>query len=239
MSSVLPVLVRRILALLALFALPANQVFGSSSGADPSVLCDGAAQYASTRHGVPITVMRAIMLTETGRYVGGHQQGWPWAVNQGGQGTWFDTRAEAADFVTAQLALGVRNLDLGCFQINLRWHGAAFASMDAMLDPVANADYAAALLGRLYAESGDWSAAAGAYHSATPDFAQRYRARFDAIFASLTDGPARAPAPVRVARANPFPLLQGGGRGQGGSLFPATLPGHPLIGGEQHARLFP
>ena len=50
----------------------------------------------------------------------------------------------------------------------------------------------------LYAERGNWSAAAGAYHSQTPARANVYRARFDRIIAGLNGG-----APLTVAAAGP------------------------------------
>ena len=49
----------------------------------------------------------------------------------------------------------------------------------------------------LYAERGNWSAAAGAYHSQTPARASVYRARFDRIIAGLGG------APLTVAAAGP------------------------------------
>jgi hypothetical protein len=41
----------------------------------------------------------------------------------------------------------------------------------------------------LHAEFGNWSQAAGAYHSRTPHFNARYRARFDRIHAGLAGTP--------------------------------------------------
>ena len=54
-------------------------------------------------------------------------------------------------------------------QINYRWHGRAFPSLDAMFDPEYTATYAAQFLRTLYEERGSWSAAAGAYHSLSPE----------------------------------------------------------------------
>ena len=66
-----------------------------------------------------------------------------------------------------------------------------------MFDPDTGADYAARFLQSLYAERGNWSAAAGAYHSQTPSRASVYRARFDRIIAGLGG------APLTVAAAGP------------------------------------
>ena len=55
-----------------------------------------------------------------------------------------------------------------------------------MFDPDVGAAYASQFLKSLHAERGDWSLAAGAYHSQTPERAGVYRARFDRILAGLS-----------------------------------------------------
>ena len=50
-----------------------------------------------------------------------------------------------------------------------------FASLADAFDPEENADYAARFLRQLYAETGNWTAAAGLYHSRTPLLAASYR----------------------------------------------------------------
>jgi soluble lytic murein transglycosylase-like protein len=57
------------------------------------------------------------------------------------------------------------------------WHGAAFASPAAALDPLLNVGYAAALLRDYRRQTGSWAAAVGLYHSNTPALAEAYRCR--------------------------------------------------------------
>ena len=122
-------------------------------------------------------------------------------------GYWFSSRDEALAFARASLAEGRPSFDVGCFQINYRYHGQNFPSLEAMFDQDHGAAYAAQFLRSFY--RGDWSAAAGSYHSQTPKFASVYRARFDRILAGLGGAPlvvAAAPAPelpVPAARAAP------------------------------------
>jgi hypothetical protein len=146
-------------------------------------VCLAAADAAADEHGVPRAVLRALTRTETGRARGGKLEPWPWTVNMEGAGHWFESRAEAEAYVASERARGARSFDVGCFQINHRWHGEAFASVSAMFDPRANADYAARFMAGLHAETGDWGRAAGFYHSRTPEFFGRYRARFEKIMA--------------------------------------------------------
>lgn len=204
---------------------PGGAVTEVRSGA----LCDAAAAQASAATGVPLPLLRAIGRAESGRNLGdGALFPWPWTVNAAGRGHWFATQAEALAFAEARIAEGAGNVDIGCFQINHRWHGAAFESVAAMLDPAANALYAARFLARLRAETGSWEAAVGAYHSRSPERAERYRARVDAALAALTP-PGAAPAPPgdegpapRPARQAVFyPLLRAGPPASAGSLMPA------------------
>lgn len=141
-------------------------------------ICEGAAAQAAQRYGIPVAVMQALTLTETGRKMDGRMRPWPWTVNVGGKGYWFDTRMDAIAFVETKIPKNVRSYDLGCFQINFRWHGEGFASKSDMFDPILNADYAARFLRSLLPEFRTWRRAAGAYHSRTPKFADRYERIF-------------------------------------------------------------
>lgn len=208
--------------------------------AGPPALCEDAAAQAAQQSGVPIAVLRAIALAESGRNHGGALRPWPWTLNEGGRGSWFETADAALAHLRAALASGRSNIDIGCFQINHRWHSDRFFSLEAMLDPRSNALYAAGFLAQLYRESGDWSIAAGAYHSRTPEHATRYRGRFDTLLASLTDMPPAEPPrrPATALRNNLFPLLQGGGGGTGGSLVPAGAATGPRLLSPARGALF-
>jgi len=217
--------------LVALLATPAQ------ANADLSQICDRVAVEAAAATGVPISVLKAISLTETGRARGGTTRPWPWTVNMEGKGVWFDTREAALAYAYEHYKRGARSFDVGCFQINYKWHHEHFASIEEMFDPSANARYAANYLLSLYGESGDWEAAAGAYHSRNPEYAERYKARFAsyrAQFAEEDGRPLQLQAPivpvsaspaagtgiVARTRVNSYPLLQAGGKSALGSLVP-------------------
>lgn len=198
--------------------------------ADPAEsLCAAAADLAAAATGVPRGVLQAVMLAESGRRGAASASGWPWAVNQAGAGTYHPDRRSALAAVNAALAAGARNIDLGCFQLNWRWHGAAFDGPEAMLDPVRNAAHAARFLRDLHAEFGDWHAATGAYHSRDPDRAARYAGRVAALMAASPEAHAADPAPPQRQRPRGpgFPLLQGTARGP--SLFAGGGDAQPLV----------
>lgn len=195
---------------------------------DPAALCLDAAADAAFRTGVPYDVLLAITTVETGR----GNRPWPWTVNAGGEGQWFDSAADAEARVAEVVGDGETNVDLGCFQLNYRWHSQGFASIADMLDPDRNAAYAAAFLAGHFAQTGDWATAAAAYHSATPEHARIYQAKFEAAYAGVDEVASEVPGEApEVARLNRFPLLVAGASGTGGSLVPPGSGGIRLIGG--------
>lgn len=169
---------------------------------ESAALCERAILNGARRGGVPPQVLHAIALTETGRKSNGRVRPYPWAINREGKGHWFDTREEALAFAEDSLRQGRRSFDVGCVQINYRWHGHAFPTLDDMFDPEWTATYAAQFLRTLYEDRGDWSAAAGAYHSLTPELANIYRQRFDRLLAGL-DPESLTEAETLLANAAP------------------------------------
>jgi hypothetical protein len=189
-------------------------------------LCDMAARNAAEVTGVPADLLRAIAITETQR----DGTAWPWTLNHAGQGQWFSSQDEAAA-AAAQILNTGGSADLGCFQINSHWHGDAFPSLEAMLDPVENALYAARFLTELYAETGDWSAAVAAYHSRDADRGVDYLERVRAVHGALalpSESAAVSPLPQR---RNRFPLFLAGDPASAGSLVPRLAGASPLVGG--------
>ena len=175
-------------------------------------ICDAAAQRAAAETDVPLDVLLAITRLETGR--GKDNAPWPWAVNHAGDGSWFQSEDEARSYVFSKVKRGVSNIDIGCFQINYRWHADGFRSLDDMFDPDLNALYAAEFLSQLHVEFGNWTDAAGAYHSRTPEFANRYISRFRGLRDRVAAADIRAEGPVK-----PQPLFRTGGRARPGSVF--------------------
>lgn len=215
----------------ALGGLVAGLAVPLGAAPDPSSLCDAAAQRASEATGVPLKILMAITRVETGRDDGSGLRPWPWAINRAGEGAWYETADQAIAAASAALDEGARNLDLGCFQLNHRWHGDAFPSLAAMFDPDTNADYAARFLVQLYADKGNWADAVSAYHSGTEEYATAYLARVKQVVSAELGGPGTAPVAIALPRINNFPLLNGGQAGSAGSIVPVVMRTRPLIGG--------
>jgi hypothetical protein len=150
-------------------------------------VCVAAIRQAEKAHGIPTDLLLAIGLQEAGLSYKGSMTIWPWSLNVEGKGFRFDTREEAEDFLARELAAGTQSIDVGCLQVNLRWHPEAFPSPAAGFDAARNADYAARFLRGLYQETGDWLEAAGRYHSATAELKDSYLAGVEGHLAQLED----------------------------------------------------
>lgn len=185
---------------------PAAGDVASRPAAGDAGLCVRAILAAQERHGIPDNLLLGIGLQEAGTRRGGRLTVWPWAVNAAGEGRLFDSREAAMAWVRARRAAGVRSIDVGCLQINLRWHPRAFAALEDGFDPARNADYAARFLVSLRERTGSWSLAAGSYHSFTPAKRDVYlaslRRNLAAANARLTELAALA-GPVAVSASPP------------------------------------
>lgn len=203
-----------------LFGLLVMPAVGMAAGDDD--LCLTAAARASVATGVPEPLLQAIAIVES------RQSGsaWPWTLNVDGDGSWYPDRPQAEAAARAAVDAG-KQPDIGCFQINTRWHGAAFPTVEAMFEPDANALYAAQFLLDLHHRHGNWPDAIAAYHSADEDRGAAYLARVAMVMADAAEPTEAQP---QHQRQNGFPLLMAGDPASVGSVVP-RLPGRtPLVG---------
>ncbi|MGC8469183.1 MAG: transglycosylase SLT domain-containing protein [Acetobacteraceae bacterium] len=161
---------------------------GSARAGSPPLSCRTAAEAAERAYGLPHHLLLAIGRAESGRPdpATGRLTPWPWSVNADGAGRFFASKAAALAFVRASAA---RYIDVGCFQVDLHYHGSDFLSRAAAFDPATNATVAAAFLARLHAETGSWRQAVARYHSADPASGNPYRRR---VLSLWRGGPAIA-----------------------------------------------
>ena len=193
---------------------PVRLAPGPPGGAGaPSAMCRAAITAAEQRYGVPAGLLLAIGTVESGRRddATGVRQPWPWTINAEGEGHYFDSKAQAIAWVRTALAGGMRSIDTGCMQVNLKHHPDAFPSLEQAFDPVANADYAARFLRELRdgPAGGNWMRAVGFYHSQTPELAEPYRQQ---VQAALGRGGAAPVQFTEIASAAPaLPPAPAGG----------------------------
>lgn len=130
-------------------------------------------------HQIPKGLLSAIAQTESGRKLSKNKSSvpWPWAVNVQGKAIYFSTKEQAITEVRRLLNQGVRNIDIGCMQINYHHHGHHFPSLMHMFEPKHNVAYGAKFLKDLRKVNGSWTKAVGLYHSATPELQVPYKRR--------------------------------------------------------------
>lgn len=119
---------------------------------------------AAQKYGVPLGVLYAVGLTETGRR--GSLS--PFALNIEGPSFFPGSLSDALRLYAQARKDGAKLIDIGCMQINHFYHGSHFSSVADMFDPRENVDYAAQFLKELRAKEGSWTLAAARYH-AGPD----------------------------------------------------------------------
>ena len=169
-----------ILTSLMLCSIPA---FAADREITESQKCSRMFSYFENRYNLPKDILHSISLQETRKPHSRHQIGvvWPWTINVEGKGFHFKTKKDAVRFVKDQLKKVKESIDVGCMQINLKYHPDAFASLDQAFSPRKNIAYAAQLLQSHYERLRNWDKAVGQYHSSTHDRASTYQASVNRI----------------------------------------------------------
>jgi hypothetical protein len=126
-----------------------------------SNICEQQMVSASARFKVPLGVLYAVGMTETGKKGSLH----PYALNIQGKTVFTDNQDSAMAAFRKSRRDGIKLIDLGCMQINHYYHGKQFASVEAMLDPQTNVEYAAKFLSDLRVSEGSWTMAVARYHA--------------------------------------------------------------------------
>lgn len=142
-------------------------------------LCREQTARAEQARDLPPHLLAAIARTESGRWHAGNSENlaWPWTVMAEGKGRFLPSKDAAIETVRALQARGVRNIDVGCMQVNLYHHPEAFDSLEAAFDPAVNVAYAADFLAELREEARSWTRAVGQYHSRQAIRGNNYRAK--------------------------------------------------------------
>ncbi len=133
-------------------------------------LCQSQTKGFETALGIPPHLLTAISLAESGKWDETNKAlfAWPWTVMAKGKGHYLPSKAAAVAKVRILQAQGIKNIDVGCMQINLYYHPKAFESLDAAFDPERNVGYAANFLAAINQSTMSWPQAAANYHSTTP-----------------------------------------------------------------------
>jgi soluble lytic murein transglycosylase-like protein len=145
----------------AVLALVSIVLFRADARAASVDACEQEMIRAARTYDVPLPVLYAVGLTETGRRGSLH----PYALNIEGPSFFPASLAEAEEMLTTARKRGAKLIDVGCMQINYHYHSSRFRSAGAMFDARENVTYAAQFLKQLRAREGSWTLAAARYHA--------------------------------------------------------------------------
>ena len=165
-----------------------------------SSLCNRYFSIYENKHHMPSNMLRAISVTESGKWINpiAKSIAWPWTINVGGKGYHYDSKIEAIQAVKKLMKKGRSSIDVGCMQINLKYHPEAFNNLEQAFEPKYNIEYAAEFLAKKYKQKRSWEAAIRHYHNANPIYSNKYIARVyktwriedQAVNVALLDTPA-------------------------------------------------
>jgi hypothetical protein len=207
--------------------------------------CGDITAYQEWVHGIPTHLLTAISHAESGQTAPGtgEIQAWPWTVTSSEGDIKHPTKWAAIQAVRDLQGRGIKNIDIGCMQINLKHHPRAFRNLNQAFNPAYNVAYAARFLKKLYRQTGDWRTAVAYYHSRNPEHYEPYQAKVEELwqqareaaqFTSTYPGPTPTieptftPSPA-FASNNAWPRHRHWRSGRGWRRYSFTT--HPIGGG--------
>jgi hypothetical protein len=142
-------------------------------------MCEAMVHQFEQQHGIPDKLLMAMAMVESGRSIPGKGVvPWPWTLNAQGKSYSFKTKPEAIKKVKELRRRGIKSIDVGCMQVNLKHHPGAFRSLEEAFDPMSNIAYAANFLRKKMEKlGGNWYGAVARYHSTTPRYNLVYKKR--------------------------------------------------------------
>lgn len=172
------------LTIIIILLLNVTNVYSQSFTYDQdSLRCEYLARDIERKYKLPDNILLSISRVESGyRKVNGVTRSWPWTLNAGGDSAYFDNKEDAIASLKARINNRVTNIDVGCMQLNYRWHKKFFRDLDEMMEPIKNVDYAARFLKKLYKRHGSWEKAVKYYHSSKSKFNVSYYKKVKAVW---------------------------------------------------------
>lgn len=130
-------------------------------------LCEYEIAKAEKKYGMPRRLFMAIGSVESGHATKNMRENrpWPWTICANGKSYYCSTKNAAIATTKKLMARGIRNIDVGCMQVNLLHHSKAFKNLEEAFTPHNNVEYAAKFFTDLKSTYNSWTHAVGYYHS--------------------------------------------------------------------------
>jgi soluble lytic murein transglycosylase-like protein len=130
--------------------------------------CARAIAFYEKKYSIPKNLLYSLSLAETRKYVKRYKSGvaWAWTFQSNGSSKYFYNYHDALKFLKLNIAKGNKNIDVGCTQINWRYHKHDFKMKpELMLDPNRNVEWTARSLKKNFKKTKSWKKAVSLHHS--------------------------------------------------------------------------
>ena len=152
---------------------------------------------------IPKNLLLSIGKSESGRILKNNKHViWPWTVNHAGKSLFFDTKKQMKKYVLENVEKKDFNLDVGCMQINLKWHKNNFKKISDMFAVEPNVSYAASFLLQLKNKHGSWDKAIKHYHSSDPKKNKPYLIKVKHFWKIKEDNTVKSAINIKRKEAN-------------------------------------
>ena len=152
---------------------------------------------------IPENLLSSVGKAEAGRILENNKHViWPWTVNHAGKSLFFDTKKQMKKYVLENVEKKDFNLDVGCMQINLKWHKNNFKKISDMFAVEPNVSYAASFLLQLKNKHGSWDKAIKHYHSSDPKKNKPYLIKVKHFWKIKEDNTVKSAINIKRKEAN-------------------------------------
>ena len=179
------------MALILLKSLDDNKIFLPllvvvliNTNIKASINCNKFTEKIGKEYKIPNKLLTSISLVESGLKKGENFVSWPWTLNVSGKSKFFKSKDETLSYLKKNYDKK-NNIDVGCMQISLKYHGQNFKNFNQILDPENNVKYAAKFLRSLYSKHKTWNEAISRYHSSVPKRKMRYLKKVQSYWSDL------------------------------------------------------
>ena len=148
------------------FLILAKEAFADNI--DKLKLCENTIESVELQTDIPKGLLLGIGKAEAIRKINNKYIIWPWTINHAGKSLFFENKEQMKNYVFKNLKRNDLNIDVGCMQINIKWHKNNFKKISDMFEVNPNISYAASFLQQLKNKYGSWDKAIKHYHSSDP-----------------------------------------------------------------------
>ena len=129
------------------FLILAKEAFADNI--DKLKLCENTIESVELQTDIPKGLLLGIGKAEAIRKINNKYIIWPWTINHAGKSLFFDNKEQMKNYVFKNLKRKDFNIDVGCMQINIKWHKKNFKKISDMFEVNPNISYAASFLKQL------------------------------------------------------------------------------------------